>query len=106
MSTNAKDNLKGLISSLTEINKLALNEVEKLCEMQRDAMAFYQDASMQQLRALSEIDGTEGLKNAVSSVVHTAGDIARRNMEDYKTLVSRSTELREAITGVVRNSKQ
>lgn len=106
MSKNAKDNVKGLISSLGEINKLALGEIEKLCEMQRDALAFYQDASMQQLRAIAEIDGTEGLKNAVTSVVHTAGDIARRNMEDYKALMSRSSEFREAVTGVVRSSKK
>lgn len=103
MSTTAKESLKGILHSLGEINKLAIKEVGSICEMQRDALAFYQDVSLRQLRAASEIDSAESLKQAVSSAVHAAGDVARYNVENCKSLLHIGSEFREAVADAVRH---
>ena len=100
----AKDSTKNLVNSALEVNKIAIAEIEKLCALQRDSLAYYQELGVKQLQTIAEVQGVDDVKKIFSHSIATSGDIAKRVLEDLKNVVSRGNEFKSAVTDTVKSS--
>lgn len=103
MDTTFSDRFKGFTASLADITRLNLSETEKLLNMQRDSLAFYQQVGLQQIHGLADIGQKDGLKQVLSRGVYAMGDVARRQLDDAKALMQSATAYRASLADIVRS---
>lgn len=102
---NFTEQAKNVSEPLTKINQLLLANVEKVAEFQMGAAKAYAEITMKQFKDLAEVKDIESLKNYGTGQAEAASTIAKKVMEDLKTLGEMGNEFKSEVENIISSAR-
>jgi phasin family protein len=93
-----KDKAGMLLSSASDLNKLAIDKVEEITKLNISAASYFSDVGIKQMRAMSGIKDMESMRKFTADTISLSGEIAKKMLDDSKTWMSMSVDAKEKVT--------
>jgi len=81
-----------LSTPVAAFNKLAVENMEKVAELQFASAKFYTDLGIKQLKSVAQIEDAESARAFTTGAVELAGEINKKILEDGKKLTDIGNE--------------
>lgn len=108
---NSIENLEGLFAPMQmwmkpmqQANKMAVEQLEKVVDLQMTTWQKYVDISMQQMKAAAEIKNIKDWQDFVNQQMEMAGTMRQQWMEDNKAFTEMGLKAKEEMTELVQNN--
>ena len=96
------DMLKGkagvLLSSVGDLNKMAIDKVEEMSKMNLSSAGYYSELGIKQMRAVSSIKDIESLRKFTADSISMSGEVAKKILDDSKHLMGMGAAVKDKIT--------
>lgn len=102
---NFTDQAKNVYEPLVKANQLLFKKLEKVAEFQMEAFKSYADMTGSQFKEILEVRDLESLKNYTTHQTEMASNLARKVVEDMKTLSEMGMEFKGEMEQVLDEAK-
>lgn len=82
---SVKDKAETLGTFIGDLNKIAIDKIEKSVKSNTASVDYLSDIYIKQLRAISEIRDAESIKDFAADTISRSGDLIKRIFDDGKT---------------------
>lgn len=89
-----------LWASAHELNKLAVDKLEETSSLGLASASFYSGVGIKQLRAVSSVKDMETMRAFTADSITLSGEIAKKVMDDSKSLLSIGAGVKDKITSM------
>lgn len=96
---------QAFLAPLVNTNKLVVNHLEKVLDLQMNALQFYMDIGVDRLKAAAEVDDWGSLQDFLAGQFEVAVTMAQKMMDDTKTLVELGTDFQAEFDKQVKKSE-
>lgn len=93
-----KDKAGVLLSSVSDLNKMAIDKVEEMSKMNLSSASYYSDLSIKQMRAVSSIKDLESLRKFTADSISLSGEVAKKMLDDSKSWMGMGADVKDKIT--------
>ena len=107
LMSSIKEGYASWLSSVSEINAMTIEQLEKITDKQMDSVKQYSAIGIQQLKGAQNIQGLGDVKAFAGESVTITGTLAKKMMEDGQGMAAMGNEYRAQLMAVMkRNLKQ
>ena len=101
-----KDKAGIVISSVTDINGIAIDKIEETSKLGLSTAGYFCDISIKQLRAASGVRDIESLRKFTADSISLSGEIAKKVLDDSKLWMSVGSDLKEKVVSVFKPKEE
>lgn len=87
-----------LLSSVSDINKMAIDKVEEISKMNLSSAGYYSELGIKQMRAVSSIKDLDSLRKFTADSISMSGEVAKKMLDDGKSWMGMSGDVKDKIT--------
>jgi phasin family protein len=98
------DQIEKLVTPIKELSSLAVNNIEKLTELQLKSIEESANASVEALKSAAEIKDLEGLQSYFSAQVEAAKETAKKAETNAQTIAELGKSYAEAAGKIVKDA--
>lgn len=96
---------QAFLAPLVNTNKLVVNHLEKVLDLQMNALQFYMDIGVDRLKAAAEVDDWGSLQDFLSGQFEVAVTMTQKMMDDTKILAELGTDFQAEFDKQVKKSE-
>lgn len=101
-----KDKASVVISSVADINGIAIDKVEEASKLSLSSAGYFCDISIKQLRAASSVRDMESLRKFTADSISLSGEIAKKVLDDSKAWMSVGSDMKERVVSVFKPKEE
>lgn len=102
--SSAKSGYTSLMSTLSKIGALNIEQVEKIADKQLESTQYYTGIGVGQLKGAVDIEGVKGVKEFSSESVTASSKIAKKVLEDGREMISLGVAYKDGLVGIVKSA--
>lgn len=87
-----------VLSSVGDLNKLAIDKVEEMSKMNLSSATYFSDLGIKQMRAVSSIKDLESLRKFTADSISLSGEIAKKMLDDSKAWMGVGSDMKDKVT--------
>lgn len=87
-----------VLSSVSDLNKLAIDKVEEISKMQLSSASYFSELGIKQMRAVSGVKDLESLRKFTADSISLSGEVAKKILDDSKAWMGMGGDVKEKIT--------
>ncbi len=103
--SKVKAGYSGLMSSMSEISALNIKYMEEMTASQMASSKYVADLGFEQLKTVTSIDSLAAAKKLPSSTLEMGTKLAKKTLEDGKSLMATGSSYKADITGIIKKKK-
>ena len=92
------------LSSLSEINGLTIDQLEKITEKQLNSTQYFTGLGIQHLKAIQNAGSIDGIKALTSESVSLTGSITKKLIEDSQDNVALGNEYKDRLVAIFKEN--
>jgi phasin family protein len=93
-----KDKAGVVLSSVSDLNKLAIDKIEEISKMNLSSANYYSALGIKQMRAVSSVKDLDSLRKFTADSISLSGEVAKRMLDDSKMWMGMGSDMKEKIT--------
>ncbi len=102
MLSKAKAGYEGLMSSMSELGALNIAYMEKIADKQMASSKYVTDLGFEHMKTIAGIDSLEAAKSLPSSTLEMSTKLAKKTMEDGKSLMEFGAGYKSDVTALFK----
>lgn len=99
------DQAKSLYTPFAKFNGLFVENVEKITELQINAIKAYAELGINQLKSAAEIKDADSMRAFTTSQAEAASALNKKVLEDAKAFSDIATKFKEQVEGLVDEAR-
>ena len=101
--TSAKNGYQGLVSTLSRIGALNIEQLEKVADRQLDSAQYYTGIGISQFKGAVSSSGMKGFKGYSADTVAAGNKVAKRVLEDGKEMAGFAAAYKDGFVDIVKS---
>lgn len=89
-----------LLSSVSDLNKMAIDKVEEISKMNLSAAGYYSELGIKQMRAVSSIKDVDSLRKFTADSISLSGEVAKKMLDDSKCWMGMGADVKDKMTDI------
>ncbi|MFT3928879.1 MAG: phasin family protein [Spongiibacteraceae bacterium] len=87
-----------LLSSVGDLNKMAIDKMEEVSKMNLSAAGYYSELGIKQMRAVTSIKDLDSLRKFTADSISLSGEVAKKMLDDSKSWMGVGADVKDKIT--------
>lgn len=89
-----------LVSSVSDLNKLAIDKVEEIAKMNLSSASYYSELGIKQMRAVASIKDIESLRKFTADSISLSGEVTKKMLDDGKVWMGMGSDVKEKVSEI------
>ena len=95
-----------VLSSVGDLNKLAIDKVEEMSKMNLSSAGYYSELGIKQMRAVSGVKDLESLRKFTADSISLSGEVAKKMLDDSKAWMGMGGDVKDKITDMFTSKEE